>query len=67
MRVYSGAQGAPGLAITTLWERDLIDTICEHITKSTRFRDVDTIFDIFSKKKDMITQEDFKDTVMPLK
>ena len=67
MRVYSGAQGATGLAITTLWERDMIDTICEHITKSTRFRDVDTIFDIFSKKKDKITQEDFKDAVMPLK
>ena len=67
MRIYSGAQGAPGLAITTLWERDLIDTICEHITKSTRFRDVDTIFDLFSKKKDKITQEDFKDAVMPLK
>lgn len=68
VRKYAGARGGgSSFVVTTLWERDTIKTISEYIVKSTKIRDVDSVFEIFSKRKEKITHDDFKTTVMPLK
>lgn len=66
VRKYT-TQGGTGLAVTTLWENNIIQTICEDITKNTRFREVDDIFFIFSKNKDQLTQNSFKSVVLSMK
>jgi hypothetical protein len=67
LRKYASTQGGTGLAITALWEKDIIETISHSITKTTRFREVDAIFEIFSKKKEKMTQDDFKTAVTDLR
>lgn len=66
VRKYT-AQGGTGLAVTTLWENNIIQTICDNITKNTRFREVDDIFYIFSKSKEQLTQNSFKSVVLSMK
>jgi len=67
IRRYAASRGGTGLAVTTMWEKDTIEKICESFTKSTNIRDVDTVFEIFSKRKEKMAHEDFKSAVMPLK
>ena len=67
IRKYAATRGGTGLTVTKMWEKDTIETISESFVKSTKIRDVDVIFDIFSKRKEKLSQEDFKSTVMSLK
>ena len=66
VRKYLGNQGS-GLTVTTLWENNIIETICEHMTRSTRIREVDDVYYIFTKGKEQLTQGSFKVTVLDLK
>lgn len=61
------SHGGTGLAVTTLWENNIIQTLCESIAKDTRFREVDQIFYIFSKEKEQLTQSSFKNVALKMK
>jgi len=67
LRNYASTQGGTGLAITTLWEKDIIETISQYATKTAITRDVDAIYDTMSNRKEKLTKDDFKTAVMALK
>lgn len=57
------AQSKYGMAAHEEWEREFVTTLCDGICKYTPIRDVDSIFYIFSKNEESISQEKFKSVV----
>lgn len=61
------AQSKYGMAINEQWEKDFIEALCIGIVKSTTIWDVDSIFYMFSKNEETISQEKFKNAVLSAK
>lgn len=55
------------MAANEEWEREFITTLCEGICKYTPIRDVDSIFYLFSKNEESISQDKFRSTVLSIK
>ena len=49
-----------GMAINEEWEADFIKALCQGIAKSSPLRDVDSVFNMFSKNQEMLSPELFR-------